>query len=130
MQRQFLAIGFLVVVVFDTLAQVSFKLAGTVQPAISLAWFIHVIQTPWTYTAIIGYLGAFVAWMTILKQAPIGPAFAAAHLYVVTTSVISFLFFGERFTPLQIIGGLLIVCGILVLAYRKSDALGPVDNVV
>jgi drug/metabolite transporter (DMT)-like permease len=121
MQRRFLAIGFLAVVIFDTLAQVSFKLAGNVPPAINAAWIMHVIGSAWTYTAIIGYLGAFAVWMTILKHVPIGPAFAAAHLYVVTTALISFLFFGERFSVAQIVGSFLVVAGILVLAYGKNE---------
>ena len=116
-----LAIGFLIVLVFDTLAQVSFKLAGNIQPEASLAWLIHVISTPWTYSAIFGYLGAFAAWMTILKYAPVGPAFAAAHLYVVTTAVISFLFFGERFSMPQIVGSLFVIAGILILSFGKRN---------
>ncbi len=119
--KKFFIIGFLIVLVFDTLAQVSFKLAGLdTHPAFDLTWIGRVAGSVWTYGAIIGYLGAFAAWMTLLKHAPIGPAFAATHLYVVTTAVISFLFFGEKFSLMQIVGGLLIIAGILVLAYGKN----------
>jgi len=119
--RQFFIIGFLIVLSFDTLAQVSFKLAGTyTHPELNPIWLMRVACNPWTYGAIIGYLGAFIAWMTLLKHAPIGPAFAATHLYVVTVAIVAFFFFGEKFSMLQIIGGLLIISGILILAYGKD----------
>ena len=120
--RRFFMIGFLILLVFDTLAQVSFKLAGTnTHPSCDLTWIARVACDRWTYGAVLGYVGAFITWMTLLKHAPIGPAFAATHLHVVTVAIFSFLFFGERFSPLQIIGSLLIVSGILVLAYGKQE---------
>jgi drug/metabolite transporter (DMT)-like permease len=122
--KKFFLIGFFIVLSFDTLAQVSFKLAGAdTHPQLDLSWIMRLALNPWTYGAIIGYLGAFAVWMTLLKHAPVGPAFAVTHLYVVTVAVISFLFFGERFSPMQIVGSLLIVAGILALACgRSSDA--------
>ncbi len=118
---RFLIIGFLIVLAFDTLAQVSFKLAGAdTQPALDLGWIVRVVGNIWTYGAIIGYIGAFVTWMTVLKHAPVGPAFAATHLYVVTVAIVAFFFFGEKFSLIQIIGSVLIVLGILVLAYGKN----------
>jgi drug/metabolite transporter (DMT)-like permease len=120
--RQFYIIGFLILLVFDTIAQVSFKLAGTnTHPSCDLAWIIRVACDKWTYGAILGYLGAFVTWMGLLKHAPIGPAFAATHLHVVTVALISFIYFGERFSLLQVIGSLFIIAGILVLARGKTE---------
>jgi drug/metabolite transporter (DMT)-like permease len=119
--RRFFIIGFLIVLAFDTLAQISFKLAGTgTHPEIDFAWIMRVACNPWTYGAIAGYVGAFITWMTLLKHAPVGPAFAATHLYVVSVAIVSFLFFGEKFSIMQIIGGLLVVAGIVVLAYGEG----------
>jgi len=119
--RRFLIFGFLVVLGFDTLAQISFKLAGAgTHPSADFAWITRVACSPWTYTAIIGYVGAFITWMTLLKHAPVGPAFAATHLYIVSVAIFSLLFLGEKFSMMQIVGSLLIVSGIFVLALGKS----------
>jgi drug/metabolite transporter (DMT)-like permease len=69
------------------------------------------------------YIGAFVTWMTLLKHAPVGPAFAASHLEVVSVLAISFLFFHEHLSLPQIIGAACIVTGIVCLS--KSEAEQP-----
>ena len=61
---------------------------------------------------VIGYVGSFVTWMTLLKHAPVGPAFAASHLEVVTVLIISVLAFDEKLTLMQLLGGASIVLGI------------------
>ena len=119
---RFYLLGFLLLLGFDTFAQVSFKLAANhaMPLAFGFAWMLRVFATPWTYAAILGYIGAFFTWMTLLKHAPIGPAFAASHLEVVSLLAISVLFFDERLTLLQLLGSVLIVAGIVCLA--RSEA--------
>mgnify|MGYP000547070158 CR=1 FL=1 len=50
----------------------------------SPAWLVRVFGQPWIYGAFVGYIGAFFTWMSLLKHAPIGPAFAASHLEIIT----------------------------------------------
>jgi drug/metabolite transporter (DMT)-like permease len=121
--RRFYALGFGVLMLFDTWTQVSFKLAAvqTGAFAASLAWLETAVGSPWIYGAVAGYLGAFVTWMTLLKRAPVGPAFAASHLEVITVLIVSVLFFGEHLAPLQIVGGLCIVLGIVFLSLSESE---------
>jgi len=122
--RKFYFFGFLILLAFDTLAQVGFKLAATSTAPVflDLAWLHRAIVEKWIYCAIVGYLGAFVTYMTILKHAPIGPAFAATHLEVVTVLLVSVLFLGERLSPIQIIGALLVMGGIALLASQEQSA--------
>ena len=72
--RRFYLIGFLALMAFDTLAQISFKVAGehALPLEFSPAWLLRVFGQPWIYGAFIGYLGAFFTWMVLLKHAPIG----------------------------------------------------------
>ena len=123
-RARFYAVGFGMLMLFDTWTQVSFKLASnqTGEFALQLAWLKAAVCSPWIYGAVAGYLGAFVTWMTLLKHAPVGPAFAASHLEVVTVLIISVLFFGEHLAPLQIIGGLCIVLGIIFLSLSESKS--------
>lgn len=122
--RRFYLIGFLVLMLFDTLSQVCFKLTAihAAPLALELDWLLRVFGQPWVYGAIVGYLGAFFTWMTLLEHAPIGPAFAASHLEVIAVMLASVWLFGEHVTLAQYIGAMLIVGGILCLAAGESNS--------
>ena len=118
----FYAIGFAALLLLDTWTQVSFKLATrhTGEFSWTATWLEAAARTPWIYGAMAGYLGAFLMWMTLLKHAPIGPAFAASHLEVVTVLIISIPLFGERLAPLQAVGAVCIIAGIVLLSLGGS----------
>jgi len=122
--RRFYVVGFLCLMAFDTLAQLSFKVAGThaLPVEANTAWLWRVFSHPWIYGAIIGYLGAFFSWMTLLQRAPIGPAFAASHLEVVSVLLLSAWLFNEALTPGRVTGALAIIAGIVCLALAERDA--------
>jgi drug/metabolite transporter (DMT)-like permease len=123
----FYAVGFVTLMAFDVLAQVSFKLAGTgaLPVEFSWAWVVRVIGQAWVYGAVAGYLGAFVTWMTLLKHAPIGPAFAASHLEIVAVLMVSHWLLAERIGIEQLLGALLILSGIVCLAVgERRQPLG------
>jgi drug/metabolite transporter (DMT)-like permease len=114
--------GFLGLVLIDTWTQVSFKLASrqTGEFIFNTTWLKAAIVSPWIYAAVAGYLGAFVTWMTLLEHAPVGPAFAASHLEVVTVLVISVPLFGERLSIAKVAGAVCIVTGIILLSLSES----------
>lgn len=118
-----LAFGFALLMAFDTAAQVSFKVAGmhAFPPEASLAWVQRLVLEPAIYGALIGYVGAFFTWISLLKRAPIGPAFAASHLEVISVMVISATVFGEHVGSMQMIGATLIVTGIAFLALGERE---------
>ncbi len=110
--------GFVLLMAFDTMAQVSFKLAGmhAPPPQADLRWVLGLFRHPWIYGAIVGYVGAFFTWITLLRRAPIGPAFAASHLEVVSVMLVSAMAFGEHVGPVQALGAVFLVGGIACLA--------------
>lgn len=120
--KRFYLIGFAALMLFDTVTQVFFKLATQHAGPFELhsAWLIGILHNGWVFGAILGYLFAFFTWMTLLKHAPVGPAFAASHLEVVTILAVSVAYFGERLTLLQVVGGLCIVLGIVFLSFSES----------
>jgi len=122
MSKKFYVIGFLVLMAFDTLAQLSFKTAGmhALPLEMSPAWLARVFGQPWIYGAFVGYIGAFFTWMTLLKHAPIGPAFAASHLEIVSVLALSVWLFNETIGWPQVVGGLFIVAGIGCLAVSET----------
>ena len=122
--KTFYVFGFFALIVFDTFSQICFKMAAIdAQPfLIEVEWLIRVLETSWVYGAIIGYLGAFIIWMTLLRHAPVGPAFAASHLEVVGVMVISAPLFGEALSISQILGAMLVVAGVVCLAQDETQS--------
>ncbi|OOG40770.1 EamA family transporter [Rhodanobacter sp. C05] len=120
--KRFYLIGFLLLMGFDTLAQISFKYAGTqaLPVAASLEWVLRVFGQPWVYGAVIGYIGAFFTWMALLKHAPIGPAFAASHLEVVSVMLLSIWLFDEHLNTARVLGAIAIIAGIVCLGMAES----------
>ena len=122
--RRFYLIGFALLMAFDTLTQISFKLAGN--PALpveaNLAWLLRLFGEPWVYGAVLGYLGAFFTWMSLLKHAPIGPAFAASHLEVISVMALSVWLFHEPLTATKLLGAAAILAGIVCLGLAEREA--------
>jgi drug/metabolite transporter (DMT)-like permease len=114
--------GFCALVLIDTWTQVSFKLASrqTGEFVMTTHWLGAAILSPWIYAAVAGYLGAFFTWMTLLEHAPVGPAFAASHLEVVTVLLISIPLFGEHISAAKGAGAVCIVAGIVLLSISES----------
>lgn len=125
----FYVLGFTVLMVFDTLAQISFKLAAihAMPLQADLSWIVRVFSHPWIYGALIGYLGSFFTWITLLRRVPIGPAFAASYLEVISILICSVWLFHEPITAARAGGAVLIVLGIVCLAKAESDLASSPD---
>ena len=122
--RRFLAVGFLTLLAFDTFAQIGFKFAaiGAGPARLGVEWLAQIASDKWVYLAIACYLGAFVTWMTLLQHAPVGPAFAASHMDIVTVLLVSVSVLGERLSRSQLTGAALILTGIGILASTRASA--------
>ena len=127
MTRRRIALGFCALVLIDTWTQVAFKLASrqTGEFMMNTRWLTAAAASPLIYVAIAGYAAAFVAWMTLLEHAPVGPAFAASHLEVVTVLIISVPLFGEHLSAAKLAGAVCIVTGIIMLSRSESGAPRP-----
>jgi drug/metabolite transporter (DMT)-like permease len=122
MKRSSMLIGFLLLVVIDTFVQIGFKLAGnnTLPVTLDLSWLERVAQEPWVVGVLLGNGAAFLLYMTLIKHAPIGPAFAASHMEIVTVTLFSVLVFGDTLTLWQAVGCCAIVTGVFVLAATEG----------
>ena len=120
---RFYAAGFVILMAFDTLAQIGFKLSAlhALPLAMNLPWLWRVIGKPWVYLALLGYVGAFMTWMRLLKKAPIGPAFAASHLEVISIMLCSQWLFHEPVTLARGLGAALILVGIVCLGCAEAQ---------
>lgn len=120
--KKFYIIGFILLLFFDTFGQTTFKLTAlsALPFEISFDWLIRIFSHSWAYLVILGYTGAFMTWMVLLKKAPVGPAFAASHLQVVTVMLVSVIVFNEQITLTRLLGGLCIIIGIVFLALAEQ----------
>jgi drug/metabolite transporter (DMT)-like permease len=124
--RRFFLIGFCLLLLFDTGAQVCLKLAAAASAPLvfDTQWVARVVETPWLYAAIASYLGAFLAWMGLLERAPVGAAFAASHLDVVSVLAISAVLFREPIGVTQLVGCACICLGIFMLSSVRGSEAG------
>ncbi|XKM13264.1 EamA family transporter [Orbaceae bacterium ac157xtp] len=118
---RFYAIGFIFLLFFDTLGQTAFKYTALTSAPLdySLLWVTRIISNFWFYITIISYSGAFFTWMKLLRKAPVGPAFAASHLQIVTVMLVSVIVFHEQLTLIRLLGALFIIIGIIFLAMAE-----------
>lgn len=122
MKRSTLLLGFALLIAIDTFVQIGFKLAGnnTLPVTLDLPWLERVLREPWLIGVLLGYGAAFLVYMSLIKNAPIGPAFAASHLEIVTVTLFSVFVFGDTVTLWQALGCCAIVLGVLVLAATET----------
>jgi multidrug transporter EmrE-like cation transporter len=120
--KRAILLGFLLLMTFDTAAQVGMKFAGDriASSTSELIWVRRVVREPLVYLVLSFYIGAFVTYTTLLRYAPVGPSYAAAHGHIVAVMVISLLFMGETFTLLQTLGACCILSGITILALTEK----------
>lgn len=109
---------------FETLCQISLKLAGRETGAFdfSLAMFRRALATPWLWVAIGCYIGAFLAWMTILRKSTLAAAFTTSALVFVAVMIASWLVFREHIGWPQLLGSAIIVAGILMIGDDGAGA--------
>ncbi|MDX2204719.1 MAG: EamA family transporter [Hyphomicrobiaceae bacterium] len=120
--RRGILLGFLALLTLDTAAQVSMKLAADKAGGVTGldAWLWRIASEPLVYFIVGLYVVSFLTYVTLLKHAPVGPAYAAAHGHIVTVSAVSVLFLGERLNGIQFLGAAAIVAGIVILAVTET----------
>ena len=102
---------------FETLCQISLKYAGLANAGFDFSphAFAHAIATPTLWVAIGCYVGAFLAWMTILRKSTLSAAIATSAIVFVAVMLASWWVFGEYIGAMQLLGSAVIVGGILML---------------
>jgi drug/metabolite transporter (DMT)-like permease len=110
-------IAWILLLGFETLCQISLKHAGLANAGFdfSFAAFARAIVTPSLWVGIGCYIGAFAAWMTILRKSTLSAAFTTSAIVFVGVMLASWWVFGEHIGAMQLLGSAIIVGGILTL---------------
>ncbi len=117
-------LGWVVFLMVETGAQVSFKIAGAGLDLSQGVWpmIAHAAGSPWVVTAFTLYFGCFLLWMLILKDADLGRAFPMTALIYLCTLGAAIFLFHEVLTPMRIVGILAIIAGVVILASDENSA--------
>ena len=112
-----LALAWLLLLAFETVCQVSLKLAGEQSGAFefTVSAALNAARSLWLWTAAGCYLGAFLAWMVILRRSSLSSAFPTSAIVFVAVMIASFVIVGEPLSGTKLLGSAIIVCGILML---------------
>ncbi|MBZ6078866.1 DMT family transporter [Microvirga puerhi] len=109
-------------IVSETLAQVALKAAGDRLGSMDfgVGWVMSAITDPWTVAGVIGYVGAFASWMTVLNRIPLSLGFPLTSVIYVTVTAASVLLFREEFGVLRWSGIMLIVVGVVIIGTEED----------
>lgn len=112
-----LIIAWAVLLVIETLGQVSLKMAGARVGTFELnGSSIHAaLSTPWLWLALACYLGQFAVWMNILEKSTLSAAFPTSAIVFVAIMIASWAVFDDPMGWEKILGSAIIVAGILLL---------------
>lgn len=73
------------------------------------------------YGGVLAVLGVYaIGWQQVIKRMPLTTAYANKAATVVWGIVFGMVFFGERVTPLMLLGALVIVAGIVLFAVEDG----------
>jgi drug/metabolite transporter (DMT)-like permease len=109
--------SWIVVLALGAICQIALKYAGleTGPFDFSARAFLAAASSVWLWIAVVCYVGEFVAWMVILRDASLSSAFPTGAIVLVVLLVASRFLFDEPVGWLKLIGSAMIVCGVLLL---------------
>jgi uncharacterized membrane protein len=117
-----LATLFILLVAVDTAQQIAFKV--TAERALpleaTLAFFLRLLFQSSSLVIITTALAWLFIYTLLLRVAPVGPVFAAAHGHIVTVIVASAVIFGEAISRQEVIGCILILSGVALLGLTEG----------
>lgn len=104
-------------VVLDSGGHFAFKLAAIESDADAsfLGHWLHMLARPWLWVGVCCFIVEFVAWLAFLSLVPLAQGVLLGMISIVVIMVGGRIIFHERFTPLRILGTLLITAGVAIV---------------
>ena len=110
-------IAWIILLAFETLAQIALKAGGESLAAtpFGLPWLVEAAGNHWVWAGVAGYIGAFSAWMVILDTVPLSFGFPLTAAVMLSVAGASRYFFNEELSLWRLGGIGLILLGLLVM---------------
>ncbi|GAA5103590.1 EamA family transporter [Wohlfahrtiimonas larvae] len=104
-------------VAFDTIGQISFKYAATVQEEGQsiFDYWKGLLKNIWLWIGILSYILEFFLWLAFLTLVPLSQGVLLASLNIITIMLAGRLLFNEKLIPLRIIGIVFVLAGVIVV---------------
>lgn len=117
-----MGVMFGLLIVVDTAQQIAFKLTAehALPVEVSWAYAVRMLSEPSVLLIVTTALAWLFLYNRLLRVAPVGPLFAAAHGHIITVIVASAVIFGEAVTRQEILGCILISSGIALLGLSEG----------
>lgn len=84
--------------------------------AFGAAWLAHAVGSPWVQGWIVCEIVTFAVWMVVLSDLSLSAAFPMTALGYVLVIGLGWTMFGERVTPVELVGGAAILAGVWLLS--------------
>jgi drug/metabolite transporter (DMT)-like permease len=106
-----------ILLALGALCQIALKYAGldTGPFDFSPHAFAAAAASAWLWTAVVCYVGEFLAWMVILRHSSLSSAFPTGAIVLIVLMIASRLLFDEPMGWLKVVGSAMIVGGVLML---------------
>jgi len=106
----------IVVIILDTVGQISFKVAATKSVTnTGKQYWLSLFYQPWVWLGIAAYFSQFLLWMAFITIVPLSKAILLASFNMISVMIVGRILFKEYITPLRQLGIVLITAGVMLV---------------
>ena|SRR5579883_483131 len=103
-------------VTFDTGGHLAFKAAAAHPDAgDGLERWKAMAQQPWIWIGVGCFVAEFVVWQAFLSLVPLSQGVLLGSINIVAVMIAGRWLFGEKFTPMRVLGSTLIAAGVAIV---------------
>lgn len=103
-------------VVLDTIGQLAFKAAaGDRRAGDGVARWKYMATHPWLWLGVACYVFEFLVWIAFLSLLPLSEGILLGSINIVAIMFAGRWLFGEKLTPLRLVGMFLVAVGVAVV---------------
>ncbi len=108
----------LATIIFDTLGQLAFKAAATIDEELS-GWrrWQHMLQDKWIWIGIGSYVIEFFTWLAFLSLVPLSQGVLVGSINILAVMIGGRIFFKERLSPRRVTAITLIALGVTLVGW-------------
>lgn len=100
----------------NEVGSLDFTSVGTIVPT-----FFKMAQNPNIWLGFIGFMGGSIFWLSVISRVPLSLAYPMLGVGYVIIAVESWIFLGEGFHPLRIVGSIVVGVGVALVGLSGAE---------